>query len=552
MRKLMSSMLASFGLLLLPGSILAFQASPLLAASRYGGTPYKAAVAQEVFDRLVEARGDGGMLTPQLAFVNTEGELASFSGRTVYLGEKAYDVCVSFGADSINALAALLSHELIHYYSGHTWEQEFSRNFAGSAVVEEIKDDWLEDDVQADVWGGLLAYSAGFRTAEVLPDFLPALYDAYGKKEDLPGYPVLAERIDMARNSGHRLQTLLDLFETANYLVALERYDEAVELYNLVLAEGYRSRELYNNLGVYHVLAAVKLFPPEQVKWGFPVELDAEARISRQTRGGQGSAKEQREAWLAKAKDLFEKAYNLDEQYAPALVNLGCVHLLLGISDPEEAELHWLEAKVQAIKAGKIEGSAAKVRGDAMVVQGILAALQDSPDKAATLFTRAGESGSPLGPVNLAQLQGNELDIHPPLPRTGTRESIENLSLDLFLRKMSFDTSFLTKEGTLSIRWGVTQEKEGLTHSRILTTIVNPNQPNKFAVLHLTASDYPGSTQFGIKIGSPAADVAKNYLTPDRVVELATGQIWVYESNTIFFRLEDGQVAGWGVYREKG
>ena len=54
------------------------------------------------------------------------------------------------------------------------------------------------------------------------------------------------------------------------------------------------------------------------------------------------------------------------------------------------------------------------------------------------------------------------------------------------------------------------------------------------------------------KIGSPAADVAKNYLTPDRVVELATGQIWVYESNTIFFRLEDGQVAGWGVYREKG
>ncbi|MCB0621538.1 MAG: hypothetical protein KDC43_25300, partial [Saprospiraceae bacterium] len=98
MRKLMSSMLASFGLLLLPGSILAFQASPLLAASRYGGTPYKAAVAQEVFDRLVEARGDGGMLTPQLAFVNTEGELASFSGRTVYLGEKAYDVCVSFGA----------------------------------------------------------------------------------------------------------------------------------------------------------------------------------------------------------------------------------------------------------------------------------------------------------------------------------------------------------------------------------------------------------------------------------------------------------------------
>lgn len=35
------------------------------------------------------------------------------------LEEKAYDICISFGADSLNALAALLGHELVHYFEKH-------------------------------------------------------------------------------------------------------------------------------------------------------------------------------------------------------------------------------------------------------------------------------------------------------------------------------------------------------------------------------------------------------------------------------------------------
>lgn len=92
-------------------------------------TGYKLSVAQKVFDDLLRARGDFRLQKPTLIVNRKEGDVASFIPDKVQiiLDEKAYDVCVSFGKDSLNALAALLAHELIHYYENHDWNRHFAR-----------------------------------------------------------------------------------------------------------------------------------------------------------------------------------------------------------------------------------------------------------------------------------------------------------------------------------------------------------------------------------------------------------------------------------------
>lgn len=176
----------------------------LAAFAALASGDYKEAIARQVFDRLVLARGDFGLPVPNFELVENGQEVARFQGRTIYLGVKAYDLCTTFGADSLNALAILLSHELVHYYAGHTWEDEFSRDFAGTELPQEVKDSWLEDEVQADLWGGLLAYTAGYDVRNVAPRFFPDLYTAFKRDESLPGYQKLSDRVQLARRTGEK------------------------------------------------------------------------------------------------------------------------------------------------------------------------------------------------------------------------------------------------------------------------------------------------------------------------------------------------------------
>ena len=59
---------------------------------------------------------------------------------TINLGEKIYDICASFGADSLNALALVLGHELAHFYKDHEWGLAFGTAHFNSGIGEEIYD----------------------------------------------------------------------------------------------------------------------------------------------------------------------------------------------------------------------------------------------------------------------------------------------------------------------------------------------------------------------------------------------------------------------------
>ncbi|MBK6903091.1 MAG: hypothetical protein IPH04_09860 [Saprospirales bacterium] len=518
-------------------------ASPPLIAE------YKLETAHRVFERLILARGDFGLPKPKLELLSNPKELARFSGQTVYLGEKAYDLCASFGADSLNALAALLSHELIHYYAGHTWEDEFSREFATADLREDVKDSWLEDEVQADLWGGLLAFSAGYNVQAVVPVFLPKLYQSFGKEEDLAGYPHLSERIQLAKQSGEKLDELLRYFETANYLVAIGMYEDALGYYQAILKEGYRGREMYNNIGVYYVQAALGLFRKTDIPYGLPLELDVQARIGPNTKGNTLGNKEQREQFLQEAIRYFESARSMDPEYTTALINLGCAHILLGVStridDPDQGDLHFSQAQIMAKKAERETGNRRKQNTDVLVLRGLLAALQEDTPSARRYWESA---SSPLALANVQVLEKGAFGVSGErLPRANERERIEDYSLDLFLRQPLFDTQSGLEASFGKFQWGKCRAKASLSNSNIYLHSVGPG---RYALLQATDPGYSGSSLLGIRLGSKREDVISAYKTPDAVVQLGNGEFLVYPAREILFRLdEQQQVTGWCVFR---
>ena len=152
---------------------------------------YKKSTAQKVFDDLLRARADFRMQTPTLVVSKKEGHIAAFDPDRiqVVLDEKAYDLCATFGKDSLNAIAALLGHELIHYYEKHDWRRHFARENENLETARRLEnmEEGLKLETQADCLGGFMAFSVGYNTYGIMPELLKKAYKAYDLPENLPG-----------------------------------------------------------------------------------------------------------------------------------------------------------------------------------------------------------------------------------------------------------------------------------------------------------------------------------------------------------------------------
>ena len=80
---------------------------------------------REIFQKLVEARGDFRMKKPEKIYLRDEvSRVASidYNKLEIVIEQKAYDVCKNFGE---SAVAFLIGHELTHYYEKHAWRTNF-------------------------------------------------------------------------------------------------------------------------------------------------------------------------------------------------------------------------------------------------------------------------------------------------------------------------------------------------------------------------------------------------------------------------------------------
>lgn len=308
---------------------------------------------QFVFDRLISVYGSA-KTEPKFIIVK-KGKVAippakyiSGGQPSIEIDEAFYKICQTFGKDSLNTLAIVLSHELTHHFNDHTFCRDYGfanlntvkpnlKKTIGSASSNARKD----KETEADIKGFFFAAAAGFEPHGLQEKLITKIYKVYNLENIQENYPSLQERIDLAQSADKKASELYNDFK--NGLVALEnkQYDVAIKCFESANGK-IPFRENLNNIGVANTRKALilkesseneKLFPH---RFLYPIEIENKSRLSKEiTRGDLDDTSEEMEKLLKDAQKNFEEAIRLDPSFTKGYINLACVLDLLG--DPEGA-----------------------------------------------------------------------------------------------------------------------------------------------------------------------------------------------------------------------
>ncbi|NKB71408.1 MAG: hypothetical protein GKR89_30415 [Candidatus Latescibacteria bacterium] len=384
---------------------------PTWAQTHLSADHPKARTAGRVFNALVQAIGDGRppptlRLTPIGPHSSMVAALHPHRSELI-LGERAFDLCMAQGADSLAALAFLLGHELAHHYRGHGWTGDFGQRFADLEVgqthrlFDPVRQVELEGE--ADYFGGFAGHLAGYPTTlAVAPRLLQAIYSTYGLKADLEGYPALPERQAITQRAAEDLDQLVPVFQAGHTLLLLRQYSAAFRCF-VHIARLFPSREIHNNAGLARALQGVDLFKAEELRFLYPFELDGSSRLARRDKAADPDLLEDdlRYQLLEEAAQWFERARQQDRSYIPAYINQACVADLL--DEPDEALLWAGRARKLAERQGQPLALA-----HALLIGGI-ARARGNPANLETArrdFAAARETAPDLARINLAALEG--------------------------------------------------------------------------------------------------------------------------------------------------
>ena len=287
--------------------------------------------AQNLLDQLYAAGGDFRWEKPDLQIISTSNCIASFRPRTnvIVLEEKAIGIARSFGQDSLNVLAAVLGHELTHFYQNRGSRQGQATNFLAYAGEESAE---YAKEKEADLNGVFTAFLAGYkRVKDILPNMLEEIYRAYGLDDKtLSNYPPLEIRKRSAMEVQRQADTLLHVFKAANYLTAAGDYEKALSCYNYLL-RFYDGAEALSNAGTLLALQSLRVGGKKATPFSYPLEIDVYSRLSEARAEPLTPDEEsQRQALLQRSKGFFDQALEKMPEYRPALINSICVDIISG------------------------------------------------------------------------------------------------------------------------------------------------------------------------------------------------------------------------------
>jgi hypothetical protein len=499
-------------------------------------------VSQQVLDKLIEARGVMNMARPRLVLTNGEQQVAWCKPKTGEIGleMKAYELCRSFGADSLNVLAALLSHELIHYYEKHDWTRHFAAEFDATSTGEKVGllDERLKLEAQADYLGGFLAYTAGYDPFSLMEEFLGRVYEGYNFDDELSDYPPLGERQALARQSTLKLQRLAYLFDLGNFLTATGHYDWARTQYAYIL-QTYQSSEVHNNIGILTVQLALAFFLEEEAPFLYPIQLDLSSRMEH-SKNNLRERKEKIAYLLAEAEKSFKAARSLNENYLPAWLNLACVYAMQG---------EYFDAEYHAGKALSLAGKGGNKKSvtDAHLLMALIKAGKGQREEAQAELERLAPS-SELAQRNLSRMKGEHQQgaARPVKGSAGSgEEKVDGVRLvqvvnDLLADDFSYD-DYIDFGNDIFFLYKVYE------HSSLTAYWLDFG--DAYAFFHHSAGDSAGVTTRGIQKGDSREKVMELYGDPSGEVQSSRGSLLYYPEPSLLFELDpENRVAGWTSY----
>ncbi len=514
-------------------------------------------LADSIYQKLVEARGDRRYEPPKFYLSDSEQWVAFLEGDGLSIGleKKAFDICMSLPeGQRESAIAALLGHELTHFYEKHQWRSGFADTYADLKIGKTLKDivgvDKVNNETQSDYLGGFLAYSAGFSVFDKLPDFYDKVYKEYNLKDTMKGYADRSDRKALATRSLKKLDDLIEVFEMANLLTALGRYDGARAFYKHILID-YQSKTIYNNLGVLTVLEALgKHFAENERKYRMPLELDLSFGGS--SKDGFSERERKRRALLMEAIRYFDNASSMDSDYAPAYLNKACAYFLMG--GEENIERAKFYAGVEAKQKANLKKNDNEFKKTVLDVEVLLALIEEQNSEtkeAAKKRLEAIKDQSSIADYNLIIMNGGT-------PKKGRKEDgpedeeidgIEHGDIYTFVRNNKRERKEQELFGEIDFRgW----ENMGQLKNSQIYAFKPPSGAGDDVYIHITKPGYPGKTTFDdYEVGKTTREeITDEYGEPNFSLGLVAGEIMVYEE-FLFIMDGNGKISRWANWFEK-
>ena len=303
---------------------------------------------KKVFDQLVTAYGNPKS-TPELVLkkMSIPAKYSSEGKPKIEVDLNLYTICRTYGKDSLNALAIVISHELAHYYSDHTFCSDYAYAYLkpeNPNVAKTVRDSRLnskiEKETEADYKGFFYAAAAGFQPFGLQSDLIETIYKSYKLSDLQPGYPSKQKRKELAKGADSKATELFDCFQDGLKAMEEKKYDDAI------LAFGKANsfipyRENFNNIGVAKTRQALDLKEANTIerewpeRFFYPLEIENKSRLNKEITRSLDDSTEEMEMLLKDAQKAFENAIRLDPSFDKGYINLACVLDLLG--DPEGA-----------------------------------------------------------------------------------------------------------------------------------------------------------------------------------------------------------------------
>jgi len=503
-------------------------------------TNYKFDVANEVFNNLVRARGDRQKAIPKFVMDNGRQYMAWMNPTAVEIGmeERIYDVCAGFGPDSLAALAAVLAHEMTHYYENHDWSRSFISQNEELSTSESIASlpEGIKLETEADYKGGMLAIAAGYDAYDLMPRFLKLAYAAYGLPERITGYPALADRIEISANTANQLKGVHAIYHTAGLLTMVGAYEPALQYYEHAL-NAFQSYEVYNNAGVCALLSLLDYMQPGEFPYALPLELDATSRLDKLATRLPSKQEAAKAMLLQKARNYLVNAMNLTEREAVAALNMSIYYLLN--EEPYDAEYWSTKAQRTAIRYRQPQTS-----GNAQIVQGILAAQDNRPDDAERLFNAALPKSRAIAELNLDLLLGNRNTAITASKAVSEPERIQGVKLgDIFSEELDLEVNV---EVDKSVFCG---KKEYEDHTLFIHFA---DDGERRAAFQVTKPNYRGLTATGAGIGATRTEIMDQYGLANKVIPTRTETCLDYAKHGVIFCFDtDDRLVRWIVYSTK-
>jgi len=488
---------------------------------------------QDIYEKLVEAKGDRRMPVPALNLRSEEAYVASMDYKLmdISIEKKAFDIAIKYG-DA--AIAFLLAHELIHYYEKHGWRSQYADAVSDLETGRVLKslDDRVVNEVQADVLGGFLAYSAGFGIFENGGSLINDLYKSYKMKDKTLGYPSKQDRIKLADRNQREIAQLANLFDMAGLLTIIGKYNEAYAYYGFLLNK-YQSRELYNNAGLTCMMAASSMMDPKVMVFDLPGILDL--NFSGDSRSA--SQREQINILISEALIHFETAIIMNKNYIPSHINKISAYIIsaLNHTDTELKKIAFnkaifiLENDVKEIQILQPEYNFDNVQDELLILKAILSYFGDDKVAAKKMMSNAVSLGSAIAIKNLAIMEGAVISSKPVVDNP--KISIDDMDAEKFLSSDLVSRN-QTKIDENNI-FRVTDQKD--KNYKVLTHEFKGNDQTIGYDLGFVISNKSFTSAFlnDIKIGSDKSSIESIFGKPKRAISHLDGEILLYSDSFI-------------------